>query len=160
MSRSIHLTWRAYYRAQKKGASPEKLEEMREQLYTKHRLKKAVTKKRKQRGNFLDQPPVSPDVIPIRVAEQGPHIHYPATEKDLRAVMSRLPVGVMNGIDEIVFSLGMSAQKEEHKEEVDPECDPIFGRPGSRFLPGIWQPPILGLLYSARISYSVICFCL
>ena len=144
MARSIHVTWSDYYQARRKGASEEKLEEMREQLLTKSRLKRRVKKERQQKVDYLDIPPIPTESIPISIVEQGPHILYSASEQDLRAVIDRLPSGVMNGIDKVILSLGPRRQQENIFGEIGSECDPIFGLPGSRFLPGVWRSPVLG----------------
>jgi hypothetical protein len=83
------------------------------------------------------------DSVAITIEDHhGPFVHYPASIDDLRAVIARLPVGVINGITRIELSLGR-APAEHAGEEADP-VDPLIGRAGIEVVPGVYSSRVLG----------------
>ena len=72
--------------------------------------------------------PVTADEVAISFDRRNPFARYPASEADLRAVLGRLPLGVLDGLNGISLSLGMEYQRDQ-AEEWD-EQDPIVGRFG------------------------------
>jgi tetratricopeptide (TPR) repeat protein len=76
--------------------------------------------------------------IPITVEAGGPLVHYPASAKDIRAVMARLPPGTTDGIGSIDLCIGAVG------DEGDRAPDPLVGRAGIECMRGVYMRPVLG----------------
>jgi hypothetical protein len=61
----------------------------------KDRIKSLIVAERRHRDRAL--PAVTASAIPIEVRE-GPSVQFPASVRDLRGVMARLPAGTLNGL--------------------------------------------------------------
>src|SRR5262249_39613447 len=139
------------YRREKRSryAAPEVQEErlaaLREQIRKKRRVKQGARQERSA-PPWVDLPPVAPEAVPVRIIEQGSWIHYPASPDDLRAVMRRLPAGVLTGLSGIQLCLGSKKQERglSHKERVREERDPWVGRVSYEILPGVFAGRYLG----------------
>lgn len=120
-----------------------KLQEMRENLHKKRRIKDGVLRDRTpdaRPGEYI-----APESIPILVRDLGPGVLYPASPDDLRALMSRLPPDAYLGVRKIELCLGKERINEyvlEEKGELTP--DPLTGRSGWTEFEGIHGPGILG----------------
>lgn len=112
----------------------------------KRRIKAQVRSQRRREFAHLELPPVNPRGVPIRVV-RGQHVLHPASERDLREVIARLPAGALNGVPEVLLCLG-----EDHQEGAEgAERDPFRGRAGFELLPGVWCGEVLGI-YEHRSS--------
>jgi tetratricopeptide (TPR) repeat protein len=159
MSRSIHTTRRdldevhySLYRDQEK--KEQELQRLRGALRQKRRTKYLV---QQERGTpSADRPIGDLDAIKIRVADEGPYIHYPASVDDIRNVMRRLPPGVVDGISEIVLSLETETQVEVAAGDPGGEDpDPLIGRLGFETYPGVFVGRILGTRWgNSRITLN------
>jgi tetratricopeptide (TPR) repeat protein len=150
MSRSIHVTRRQLAELRRVSAADrtpnrESFHRFREELGLdrKHRIRELVAMERKLPGRVLA--PAPSEAIPVQLRDEGPYVHYPATPGDLRAVMDRLPPGVLHGLSSIDLCLGAPEQEEAGE---DWEGDPFLGRQGVEILPGVFGGPVLGR-YSA-----------
>lgn len=151
MSRSIHSTRSDYARRKRfRYADPEQhekeLEAIREEVLAKRDIKQHV---RDERADSLpeDLPPVDPASIPIRVLDRHP-VLYHVPEADLRAVMARLPAGVLNGLSGVTLGAGTEYQLNEvDPDETDPGRDPWLGRVGYEVLPGVWSGRVAGTYF-------------
>jgi tetratricopeptide (TPR) repeat protein len=96
--------------------------------------------------------PVATDEVAITFDRRNPFARYPASEDDLRAVLRRLPLGVLDGLNGISVSLGAEYQRD--KAEEWNEQDPVVGRFGDDHLPGVYGGFILGVYfgYARRIQ--------
>ena len=131
MSRSHHTTRRNLGMAarfdeadlKKKAA---RIEELQKDLAAKRAVKRHV---RKERQRKVQLPPTPIDSIPIGVKNSSPFVHFPASPDDLRALLERLPAGLVDGLTEIELSLGEKCQRRRLDEFcADPEPDPLVGR--------------------------------
>jgi tetratricopeptide (TPR) repeat protein len=87
--------------------------------------------------------PVATNEVAITFDRRNPFARYPASEDDLRAVLRRLPIGVLDGLNGISVSLGAAYRRdtaEEWKEQ-----DPVVGRFGDEHVPGVYGGLILGV---------------
>jgi tetratricopeptide (TPR) repeat protein len=154
MSRSIHRTRRDLEEVRRSDFADAQehealLEQIDDQLEKKRRIKDEIWEER-QRGDML-LPPTPVEAIPILVQDEDEFVHYPASPEDIRAVMRRLPVGVMDGIQSITLCLGMDRQEDEAEPaETEKECDPFTGRVGGELWPGVFSGHCLGVYRSAR----------
>lgn len=145
MSRSIHATHDALAREQGDRTA------LREQLRRKRTIKRQVRAQR--RDPRRPQPPAPP---PIVVLDEGPHVHHGASADDLRAVIARLPAGLLDGVELIELSLGLYASG---RADAKPEQgDPLTARRGSELLPGVWSGRILGRYHVHRRRIAVFSF--
>jgi tetratricopeptide (TPR) repeat protein len=96
--------------------------------------------------------PVTADGVAITFYRRNPFARYPASEADLRAILSRLPAGVLDGLNSISLSLGTEYQRD--KAEEWNEQDPVVGRFGDERLPGVYCGLIPGVYfgYARRIQ--------
>lgn len=146
MSRSVHTTRRELretrldsYRDAKLQA--EEVARIETELVRKRRIKVSAV--------ALDVPSGLAGPVPIRVMDEGKPVVHPATAQDIEAVIERLPVGVLNGLSEIVLGLGAQSQLELGDSSLwDP--DPVLGRVGHELLPGVHA----GWVYGTYSSWS------
>ena len=113
MSRSIHATvhqWaelgRWHFTDEQEQAA--RRQEVLEQLLRKRRIGRQVIRQR--RAESTARWPTPPGTIPIHLEQAGPYVHFPAGPADLRGVMSRLPAGVLDGLERIGLHLGSEDQ--------------------------------------------------
>src|SRR6185436_4288863 len=102
MSRSIHTTHGDLSREKRcsyssKELHRQRLRELASAIGKKQRIKLHSRQDRRKR-RAADVGPLATDEIPIEVVDEGPWIHYPAAPDDLRAVLARLPAGVLDGL--------------------------------------------------------------
>jgi hypothetical protein len=146
MARSIHATRRDRETLHRTDfADPERKAEqakqIRQALTTKRTIKAQVAEQRQAQP----MPPTGLDVLPIFVHNAGAFVHFPAGPEDLRAVMARLPRGVLDGTGAITLSLGTDAQRDENGQFPDYlDRDPFTGRTGYETLPGVFTGRVLG----------------
>ena len=139
MSRSIHATWREYARLRATDfAEPETkraaLRELRSSLWKKGRIKDAV------RTGRTVAPRETGEGAPVHVRDRGPFVHHAACEEDVREIMPRLPRGVTAGLRRVELRLGTLAQEVGEGAE----ADPLTGRIGHEWMPGVWSGNVLG----------------
>jgi hypothetical protein len=77
--------------------------------------------------------------VPIVIAHSGRYVHYPTSPDDLRAVLSRLPLGVADGVAKIELLLPDAAEERTSKE-----IDPFIGRLRDTSVAGVYSGSILG----------------
>jgi hypothetical protein len=157
MSRSIHSTRNDLHEARLRSYRDDKLKaaevaEVEKELARKRRIKDTISDSRRNEVVENTGDPSGP--IPIRIADAGPHILHPATPEDIEAVRRRLPMGVLDGLSEIVFSLGEHDQLEGEDAHLwDP--DPITNRVGVEILPGFYKGWIWGIYDSSACSITL-----
>lgn len=145
MGRSVHTT-RGDLRREWRwgdGTREQRLETVKslsQRLGLKRRIKAQVREQRRRPYAPLELPPVPAAGVPIRIV-RGRHLVYPATEEDLRGVIERLPSGALNGVSEVLLSLG----EDEQGESEGLDRDPLRGRVGFECLPGVWSAQVLGV---------------
>lgn len=146
MSRSVHTTRQTLRRALRwdfaeQGEKQALVAAARSELWKKRVLKAQLSEEDQHRpessGHF------NPDIIPIRVRDEGPYVHHGATPADLRAIMHLLPAQAVDGLSEIKLELGRQPMKKaawpgRHTP------DPWVGRYSTEMLPGVWVGPLLG----------------
>ena len=143
MARSIHTTRKDLREARLRSYRDEKIKatevaEAKKELARKRSIKESILDLRRAESVVG---PTSP--VPIRVLDNAPHIFHAATAADIEAIQERLPPGVMEGLSEIVFSLGEHIQLEGEDSNIwDP--DPITSRIGVEILPGFYKGRIWG----------------
>lgn len=147
VARSIHTTHRDFDEATRTSWSSdekhdEELERLREAIWKKRRIKKQVAQERRHgtrdRELFVDSA-----AIPIRIRDEGPCVHYPASAEDILGVMRFLPRGLTVGVSAIELSLGLGEQSAPDLEW-EGEPDPLTGREGIEVFPGVYGGRILG----------------
>lgn len=154
MARSIHITRQDLSREESfiysdPGAHTKRLTYLREELETKRLIKQIG---RDQHDSALPMP-ASADDIPIRVSDEGEFIHYSASIDDIREIIKRLPVGVLDGITSIELCLGINHQRGIIESYMT--ADPLTGRVGHEMLPGVYTGACLGVYYRNRPKISV-----
>jgi tetratricopeptide (TPR) repeat protein len=107
-----------------------------EDLDRKRLIKRLVSEERRRPRERAQV--VASEAIPISVRDLGPFVHYPASANDVRAVLSRLPLGIAVGIGSIELCLA------EGPEEPERSVDPFLGRLDNEFVPGIFGGAVLG----------------
>jgi len=149
MSRSIHTTRKIVQDLEKrkaqKGVSRETLNdqiiESRRKLTRKHFLKRQVHAERRYTERPLAGTPV--ETIPIQVLDSSPYVQYPASAKDVRAILHLLPSEATEGISSIQLCLG----KEEinaRDEDDDSVRDPFTDRSSYMIFPNVYSGTGLG----------------
>ena len=157
MSRSIHSTHKELREAQLRSYSDDKakaaeLAEVEKELARKRKIKGTISDSRLSEELEVADGLAGP--IPVRIVDQGPNILHPATPEDLEAIRRRLPAGIMDGLSEIVLSLGEHDQVEgEHGDIWDP--DPVTGRVGLEALPGFYKGWIWGTYQSSACRITL-----
>lgn len=160
MSRSIHSTQKELREAQLRAYWDDKLEaaevaEVEKELARKRSIKEAVSGDR--RTEEIESVGTLGGPIPVRIADQAAHILHPATPEDIEAVRLRLPVGVMDGLSEIVLKLGEYEQL-EGEDDWDLDPDPITNRRGFEILPGFYKGWIWGTYESTACRINLHAF--
>ena len=151
MSRSIHTTWSRFIKERKKRKGKEdqdntqKLDSMYKDLKKKRQIKRQIINQRKENSLYIS---TDPNNIPINIYGESEFVHYPLSEKDIRAILMLLPKGIVDGLRCIELKVGYG--KEKNLDNL-PDPDPYTGRPGFEILPGVFQPKVLGI-YSADKS--------
>jgi hypothetical protein len=156
MSRSIHSTHRDLREARLRSYRDDKIKaaelaEIEKDLSLKRTIKDAVLGARSAEEVVKPEGLAGP--IPIRILDEGPKILHPATPEDIQAVQRRLPAGILEGVSEIVLSLGEHVQAEGENAHIwDP--DPISNRIGLEILPGFYKGWIWGTYesFACRIT--------
>jgi tetratricopeptide (TPR) repeat protein len=76
-------------------------------------------------------------------------VHFPASIRDLREVMRRLPPDVLGGVRKIALCLGSEHQGPgpDAPHELSPKLDPYVGRDGVEILPGVFSGRYLGTYF-------------
>lgn len=121
------------------------LAEATEELTNKRFTKWLVRQERKQELPIGDGS--AADIIPIEFHKGGPFVHHMITEEEVRALLRQLPPQAIEGLSVIQFILGKEYLRERHLrgELKGDETDPLTGRIGSCYLPGVYAAPILGI---------------
>lgn len=145
MSRSIHATWREYARLSAEDFSRperkrEELRALRASLRRKRRIKLAVLSGRALAG---EGGAGDAALVPIQARDGGPYVHHLAGEDNVRQVLLRLPRGVADGLRRVELRLGALSQP-RGEEAGGAEPDPLTGRVGYDWVPGVWCGRILG----------------
>ena len=146
MSRSIHSTQKELREARLRSYRDDKIKaaeiaEVEKELARKRCIKEAVSGSRRTEEVENAVGPAGP--TSIRIIDTAPHILHPATPEDIEAIRRRLPVGVMDGLSEILLCLGEHEQLRGGDAYIwDP--DPITNRRGLEILPGFYQGRIWG----------------
>ena len=157
MSRSVHSTQKELREARLRSYGDDKIKaaeiaEIEKELARKRRIKGTVADSRSTEE--VDKAEGLAGPIPIRILDNGPYILHPATSADLEAIQRRLPAGVMEGLSEIVLSLGEHAQLEGEDAHIwDP--DPITNRVGLEVLPGFYKGWIWGTYQSSACRITL-----
>ena len=150
MSRSIHATRRDLEEARLDSYREEKVQETETKRIEKALEQKRIVKRRILSARNSDQPSVpvgyaSP--VPIHILEEGPYVHHATSADDISALEQLLPAGVLEGLSEIVFSLGLKTQEDREDTNLY-HPDPWTGRRGSEIFPGVFGAYVLGLYNS------------
>ncbi|HEX2950224.1 MAG TPA: hypothetical protein VHV83_11780, partial [Armatimonadota bacterium] len=143
MARSIHTTRRDVEEAKRQHYADDaqqeaEVKQLEESLAKKQRVKRHSV------IDGIDQPaavPVSPWQVSIRRIDEGSFLHYPASPDDIRTVLASLPLGVLDGLDAIEYRLhsGIEDKEDWHVP------DPLVGRRGGAFLPGVYMADCFGV---------------
>jgi hypothetical protein len=119
MSRSIHVTRQSIARARRfRYSDRERRIALLDDLEARHTLKHDMKRAIRQRiGPILSSgAPVTADELAISFDRRNPFARYPAFEDDLRAILQRLPLGVLDGLSSISLSLGTEYQRDQAEE--------------------------------------------
>jgi hypothetical protein len=84
-------------------------------------------------------PHATSDAIAISVHARGPHVYFPASPDDLRAVLSRLPPGTATGLAGVELRL-----EEDPAERAGGKVDPFVGKLRHEIAPGVFGSRVLG----------------
>jgi hypothetical protein len=106
-------------------------------LHRKRRIKRQV---RRQRRHTAFQVQANISAIPVRVHPADATLHFPASADDVREVLRRLQPGTVNGLHSITLCLG----KDRQLPNDDSFPDPITGRQGRQYLPGVYAGTVYG----------------
>lgn len=151
MSRSIHTTHREFDRLIRDGAPDDEIQPVFDALRTKRRVKRAIGRERRGVPRPASSA-TSPDALPLRVDDAGPHVHHAASPEDVREVLRRLPPGTTDGLAGVVCKMGEFEQlKRSRQRPWVEEPDPHTGRLGYPLADGIWCGIVRGR-YSPRRS--------
>jgi hypothetical protein len=148
MSRSIHVTRQYIARARRfRYANRDKRAALLDDLEARHLRKRRMKWAMRQKLGPVQFPgaPVTADEVATSFDRRNPFARYPVSEADLRAILSRLPLDVLDGLNGISFSLGAEYQRDQAVEW--DEQDPIVGRFGHETLPGVYCGLILGVCF-------------
>ena len=100
MSRSIHVTRQYIARARRfRYANRDKRAALLDDLEARHLRKRRMKWAMRQKLGPVQFPgaPVTADEVAISFDRRNPFACYPVSETDLRAILSRLPLGVLDG---------------------------------------------------------------
>jgi tetratricopeptide (TPR) repeat protein len=151
MSRSYHTTRKDVRQAYRKAQGGD---DLRVEEY--HKLREEYFKKRRTKSHIKEERQLSEsvntglliDALPIEIKEKSEYLHYPASEKDIRALLKRMPQGLIDGLSKITLTLG---EFEQHRPEqplnAASEKDPYIGRIGRKVVKGIYRPSCLGTYF-------------
>jgi len=147
MTQSIHTTRRELQATGRQNYGDEslhrkRLERLRAELDAKERVKAQTHRLRRGCSDTLPTPPAS---VPIRVLDEGPSLHYPASPEDIRRVLALLPPGTLDGLAAVELWLGANAQsrlKDDWRCPLEP--DPLTRRLGFTLIPGVFSGRVLG----------------
>jgi tetratricopeptide (TPR) repeat protein len=148
MSRSIHVTRQSIARARQfHYADRERRAALLDDLETRCLRKRRMRWGMRQQLGPIHFPgaPITADEVAISFDHRNPFACFPASEADLRAILSRLPSGVLDGLNGISLSLGAEYQRDRAEEWN--EQDPVIGRFGFEQLPGVYCGHILGVYF-------------
>jgi hypothetical protein len=158
MARSIHDTWGVLERAKRDqwsdDAVPEAIvAEMKENLRRQRAIRESEKRLRKQGGT--PPQPVFSETIPIFLDAPAPHLVHPASEEDIRTLLSMLPPGSLDGLQGIHLAL-------DHEEARGARAvrDPFTGRLRREAIPGVFTSPRAGLYERDTASlrvFSLLC---
>ncbi len=119
---------------------------------------KRIVKQRILSARDSGQPPlgyVSP--VPVHIFDESPYVHHAISATDISALDQLLPTGILEGLSEIVFSLGLKTQEDREDTNLyDP--DPWTGRRGSEIFPGVFGAYVLGMYDSDLCRITVHAF--
>src|SRR5262245_30380972 len=138
MSRSVHDTRGVLARLRREDFSDaeekrQRVSELRANIRQQRALKQQARSTRSRKG--LSLAPFDSDALPIRVSGIGPHVQHSATEEDVRAVLGRLPRGMLDGLREIRLCLPRLVDELDD----DATTDPFTGRPAREILPSVYE---------------------
>jgi tetratricopeptide (TPR) repeat protein len=148
MSRSIHVTRQTIAHARRfRYANRERRVALLDDLETRYLRKRRMKWAMRQQLGPVPFPgvPVTADQVAISFDRRNSFARYPVSEADLRSVLGRLPLGVLDGLNGISFSLGAEYQR-NRAEEWD-EQDPVVRRFGHETLPSVYCGLILGVCF-------------
>jgi hypothetical protein len=160
MSRSVHSTRRELQEARLRSYRDDKIKAaevaaVEKELALKRSIKASMSGSRC--AEDVEKPEGMAGPIPIRITDEGPHVLHPATPGDIEAIQRRLPAGMLEGLSEIVLSLGKYTQAEGGDAHIwDP--DPITNRLGLEILPGIYKGWIWGTYESSACRITLHAF--
>jgi hypothetical protein len=158
LSRSIHATRRELEEARLNSYREAKVQEIETKRIEKALEQKRIVKQRILSARDSDQPPLGyASPVPIYILDEGPYVHHATSAPDISALEQLLPAGILEGLSEIVFSLGLKIQEDREDTNLyDP--DPWTGRRGSEILPGVYGAYVLGLYDSDPCRITVHAF--
>jgi tetratricopeptide (TPR) repeat protein len=148
MSRSIHVTRQIIACARRfRYANRERHAALLDDLEARHLRKRRMKWAMRQQLSPVQFPgaPVTADEVAVSFDRRNPFTRYPASEADLRAVLGRLPIGAIDGLNGISLSLGGEYQREQAEEWN--EQDTVVGRFGHERLPGAYGGLVLGVCF-------------
>ncbi len=135
MARSIHTSHRHLEQIERTDARDpawreRRLLRVRADLAYKRALKRQIALERS--APVLPAGP-PPDAIPIVVSDESPFLCLPASAEDVRAVIRRLPRGVLDGVRSIELCLGAEEQLDVDTDWRSPmDRDPFTGRSSTK----------------------------
>jgi hypothetical protein len=147
VSRSIHTTRSTVERLRRerfgdRAVKREAVAEAERQL----EAKRAV-KRHPRPGDRRTPAPVDARTVPVLVETLGRGLVHPVDEKDVRALLRRLPRGTLDGLTEIRLCTGARRLRARRRDRDDVDA---LGRPVDERLPGVFGPLILGTYFVAR----------
>ncbi len=153
MSRSIHTTNRQLQNLARTNYSDSTqrrklIRHAKQQLWQKRFIKHMVKIERHQTSEG-EASPRDVNEIPIVARDEGRFVHFPASIRDLREVMRRLPDGTLDGLENIVLCLGAEYQQSKPDDPfvLSLEFDSYVGRDGVEVLPGVFSGRYLGAYF-------------
>jgi hypothetical protein len=107
--------------------------------------RKRDIKKSAVRSRTTEDPPdgaMAVEEFPIVVTDASPFLFFPASIKDMRAVLGLLPRGTLDGVKSIQLGAGTRSVNRDAKWH--PASDPFLGRKSVEIFPKVYVPLILG----------------
>lgn len=156
MSRSFHTTYAGRARLEKtKFASPDHqrvaLARADRALAAKRRAKRNVANERKLAGTDRSNDLAA---VALTVRDESPFVVHGASPEDIRAILQRVPPEAVHGLRRIELSLGR-LRMERSRPVTEPQRDPHTQRVSSLLLPGVWGPPVLGVLRPSSNTIAI-----